>query len=197
MKKCLKQKLYISKIWTKMVFKSFSFEARLKAKNWVYNLNIELQSNYTFTPASISLLSHTLRPYAAGGGNGIRLRFRRLRPRFARWASQLASRTHATRPRPPGRTARNSAMHSAVSTSRHLAVTAFWPPPGRIASQVKQTSFLAHSSTHSMWHPRCLKVNQNTKETISWIKGSKQVLNGNKRSMKFNFKISCLQCEGK
>ena len=32
-----------------------------------------------------------------------------------------------------------------------------------------------------VWHPRCLKVNQNTKETISWIKGSKQVWNDNKR----------------
>ena len=54
MKFCLKQKLKISKFWTTFVFKSFSFEAKNKEKNWIYKLEFETSSYLKNRPHSTS-----------------------------------------------------------------------------------------------------------------------------------------------
>ena len=81
MKKCLKRKLYISKIWTKMVFKSFSFEVKMKEKNWVYRINVELQSIYESASESLSLSPFSLMPSVRRRpGDGKLLRSRTIPP---------------------------------------------------------------------------------------------------------------------
>ena len=126
MKKCITRKLYISKNWAKVVFNTFSFDAKMREKNGNYRTDFWNFGLFTKLPLTVSSTSVFL--HRAHGG-AVRRRGHLSRPLGLTLAKPAPSAPCFTNPLLPGATRARHAPSPPLRSPRRLPSPAELPLP--------------------------------------------------------------------